>query len=1176
MNREKALGIGAETPVYPDDITVQYINLKLASMGCPTVEQTEGSKFHEIAGALLAHHRQRERLLSKYLCPADWRIQKWLDEYLYSVSASTQSYKKAPIRWLDDRIYPVSSAIRLPARTFVLDRHGLARALSLPAGGDEFHSKIVSSYRIRQGILHNPAKDRRTTKGVFHIAEGGLPIPADKLPVPLPVFANLLRRALNPPEELLRLPFTADQDEQARCFVSLLLRPLVCPEIPDVMPEKRMEIRFFAPGNLVSNLDFVESIFGNAGDPYLPENDAGLDADHWTGHTGCVILAPHLTTVTKKDAGLPPHTEAGEALQKAGLCWEQPDELYNNGQAFKLCARDEKGVMVTLIADNYFGYCKKEVKTQISYSANLFGLAEEEHAGGTMAFPSYDLGEDFSGHLHVQRSGHSFEEVIQNYRNLMDIDQRGFGVDKKFKDILYVPEDVEFDLQRQSVSWLREEGRQQLQLMPGVTYIRPSGYKVEMVKPSGNRSWRLVGTVSEGIVCHKPCTVSGGGKSEISKPLTDAVLYGPVFVADIKEDFDMVAELIHDDYSKRFRDPKKQDGRPILSFERSLGSVIKLLTPSNHDYTDRYNKWLESIPQHVKELVFVVKRYYKEDWKEDWRSHFTVDIINGKPGNELKCGNRKLVTTYLRVGFAADGLWRTFGLRKDFQPAVKSSLEDDITASVVFAARHLKFAKPEHKGVSVKIVRNCENRFFQRPDDAIHRGYDKQTEADLAKGGNFLSNFEPLTQQDARGIVEDSIGFAQYTEPMQRLIRAASESSKPLFLVSSAHPRMVGGKPSKNPRYLQLRPDLLSKRANYIAEIGMRFQRRIPLSEPVTTVVDSVVPGRRNNPPDRVVSIRALAVYNPIHYMALPEYLIEVICSMTGKSPSTTGAGSEGALTKGPFNALPPVIDLNTMVVSAALTGTDAFLTSAGVVGPNARVDHDISLLIPEIWCRMSAAERDPRFLIREGYLTRCEDIEFEGRQLPFSLLGYRITRRFATTFFGRIFSHPDAVFTDEILRPETQDMKIFAEGLDNVVATQKRVAQRYFDDGSEAFACPPLRAVLHIMKDGHYEGKRLEDAEIRRLFESKTIRASDWYQRRLRSKQAHDEALWKSHIAYLREFLGKANHADVAERLAIRSRCAAARAHLEFVSSGKYLEHLDGTVGREEIHRFVDSAGLV
>jgi len=47
------------------------------------------------------------------------------------------------------------------------------------------------------------------------------------------------------------------------------------------------------------------------------------------------------------------------------------------------------GVIVTIIADNYFGYCKKEVKSQISYSANLSGLYEEEHSGGTVAFPRY-------------------------------------------------------------------------------------------------------------------------------------------------------------------------------------------------------------------------------------------------------------------------------------------------------------------------------------------------------------------------------------------------------------------------------------------------------------------------------------------------------------------------------------------------------------------------------------------------------------------------------------------------------------------------------------------------------------------------------------------------------------------------------------------------------------------
>ena len=77
-------------------------------------------------------------------------------------------------------------------------------------------------------------------------------------------------------------------------FVSLLLRPVVCPEIPGMEAEKSMEMRFFAPGNLVGNLDFVESIFGNGGNPYLAEFDSALDVEHWTGHTGCVILAPHL------------------------------------------------------------------------------------------------------------------------------------------------------------------------------------------------------------------------------------------------------------------------------------------------------------------------------------------------------------------------------------------------------------------------------------------------------------------------------------------------------------------------------------------------------------------------------------------------------------------------------------------------------------------------------------------------------------------------------------------------------------------------------------------------------------------------------------------------------------------------------------------------------------------
>src|SRR4051812_24386134 len=139
-----------------------------------------------------------------------------------------------------------------------------------------------------------------------------------------------------------------------------------------------MEIRFFAPGSLVANLDFVESIFGNAGDPYLPENDAGLDPEHWSGATGCVILAPHLVKLRKKDLGLPNVSEATALQKKQGMCWTEADELYNGGRAFKASFRTAEGVIITILADNYFGYCKKEVKSHISFACNLSGGSEEE------------------------------------------------------------------------------------------------------------------------------------------------------------------------------------------------------------------------------------------------------------------------------------------------------------------------------------------------------------------------------------------------------------------------------------------------------------------------------------------------------------------------------------------------------------------------------------------------------------------------------------------------------------------------------------------------------------------------------------------------------------------------------------------------------------------------------
>ena len=1156
MELERAVGLNADGSVRlpKRSAAIASILLKLAAMGVRIPEDNGDEELLRLASDLFARYREQTRLLSHHLCAADARIQRYIDKLLTDVAHT------APVR--------------LPAETFILDQYGLARALSLPVDADEWHNELVSSYRLDNGVLHNPVNDRRTTQGVFHVAEGGLPIPADKTRVPLPTYVRLLEEALRPPAELLRLPFTANWPEPVEAMISLLLRPLVCPEVPEISSEKRMEIRYFVPGGLVSNLDFVESIFGNAGDPYLPSNDAALDVDSWTGHSGCVILAPHLTRMKKKNVGLPHADDATEAQRVAGMCWTNEGELYNEGRPFKITSRDMDGVMVTILADNYFGYCKKEVKTQIGYSANLFGGAEEEHAGGALAFASFSLGDRFVPDLVRLGSTkqHRFKEALALLGDRAKLHPAGYATDRIYPEIHYMPEDTEIDIHRQDIVWTAHGEMQHLKLLPNQIYVHPSGYKVRMAKYGGAPSWRLIGTVPEGTFCHKPCTVSGGGKSEISKSLVDAVLPGSFYVRDFEQDMALVEEIVDRDYDDaRLPDRREITAsgplRPLLSPERSLGSVIKLLTPNPAEFTPKYNAWLESVPNHVRALVFVIKRFYCSEWGKDWRDHFSVDIINGAPGHELKYEGRRLVANFLRIGRQENGAWRTYKLRQDFVAADKVQMEDDITASVVVPARCLGGLPSEYDGhPSLKLTQNCEFRLFQRPDDAIHPGFDRQTEEDMASLGLFSSNFQPLTRADAQRIVEDVAMQDSFTRPMREHVARNAARTDDGYSICSAEPRLVGGKRTKNPRYLQLRPDLARPRDRYVAEMGARLYRRLSLDAPVLFPVISVLSGRRNNRPED--GIRPLCVYGPIHYQELPELFMDYVCSVTGASPSTTGAGSEGALTKGPFNAIQTTADLNNALVSLLLTGYGGFSSAAGFIGPHLRVDHDISLLIPEIWCRLFPHERDPRRLIEAGHLEKLDDYNFEGRQVLASRLGYRITAKFVHTYFGRVFDNPTVVFTDEILKPELQDPAVFADGVNNIVEAQQRVAEGYFADGTIDDACPPLRAILYIMARGNYEGKTASDPEIRALFTREALLTSDWYRERLETKQQRDVALWARHTRNLREFLTRAGHRDEAERLGIAGQLEYARAELERVSAPEYLATLIGTIGADPIHR--------
>ncbi|MDR2896341.1 MAG: hypothetical protein LBV30_06780 [Propionibacteriaceae bacterium] len=1112
------------------------INLRLELLNLPRVHDEESAAVADLVSPILARQREQMRRLADRLSPVDARIENFLISYLD---------------------LPEDATI-LPRRTLVLDQAGLGRGLSLPAHSDEFVSPTLTSYRLHNGVLHNPKNDKRTTAGVFHIAEGGLPIPDDKLAVPKAVYANLLREAFNAPEDMTTVPYTADEERPAHCWISILLRPLVCPPVKGFTNEKKLEVRFFAPASLVSNLDFVETVFGNGGDPYLPENDASLDPVHWTGHSGCVILAPHLITLTKKAVGLPHISQASPRQIRDGMCWSNEDELYNDGRAFKLCARDARGVIVTIIADNYYGYCKKEVKTYISYSANLLGSTEEEHAGGALTFASYRLSPVFTD----ESSDESFSlsEVVAANPDRFILQPEGYATDALFPHIRLVPAGATYSMPDESVSWTNpNSSRGSLKLKANQTYIGPNGYRVELKQLEADPTqWNLIGTNPRGTVCHKPATVSGGGKSEISKDITAAFIAGNVFVSDFEGDMVAVAEVLGHDFSNRFVDQSRcgVDHRPILGPERSPGSVIKLLGGSS-EFTADHNDYVASLPPHVKQLVYIIKRFYDPQWGDDWQSHFTVGMINGRPGNSLRLDGIKIAVNTVRVGFEPDGSWRIFGLRHDYSPSIKVQTEDDITASVVAPGNLMNRAD----GRSRKYVENCELFLFQRPDDAVIRGYDHQAEEDIATANTFLSNFAPLTRADAQDMIDDAIGFNQFTQPMQELIRKAAASDSPTYFVSSANARIVDGAPSKNPRYLQPRPDLSHPKATASARVASHLFHRVPMSDPLPLPVDVVAAGRRNNIAEGPVP--ALCCYNPLHFMELPELFMEFISSMTGKSPSTTGAGSEGAMTKGPFNAMPATLDLNAAFIGFALCGYDGWLSSAGMIGPKIRVDHDISLLIPELFSRMSESERRASNLIAEGALEPIADINRDGSPVLASRLGYRITARFVDKYFGRIFMQPNMVFTEAMLRPELQDPNIFADSVDTIVTTHQRVARAYIDDGTIAYACPPIRSLLEIMANGaSTEGWTLSSPAFRAQFSAEAVLSADWYAARIDAKQSLDVARAELSLASMDRFISQPNNAEVVARLAMHERRATIQRWHDRWASQIYREYLVGTLG--------------
>lgn len=207
-----------------------------------------------------------------------------------------------------------------------------------------------------------------------------------------------------------------------------------------------------------------------------------------------------------------------------------------------------------------------------------------------------------------------------------------------------------------------------------------------------------------------------------------------------------------------------------------------------------------------------------------------------------------------------------------------------------------------------------------------------------------------------------------------------------------------------------------------------------------------------------------------------------------------------------------------------------------------------------------------PSVLDQGKLLERLEDFEHNGETILASRLGYRINQRFVRRYFGRVFDNPTKVFDKSLLRPETQDADAFADGIKYVTEAHQQVAQAYLADGSVDDACPPLRALIHIMANGEYEGLTIADDRLRNMFTRDYLISSDWYRERLVTKQSRDIALWSRHSQYLEKYTSVPGNEDVTIRLGLEARRHYATAELITAQSDSYLANLIGTLGADPL----------
>ena len=135
-----------------------YIAFQMASAGLsPPDAATNADSMATFSAGILESLREKNRLLAEHRAPIDSRIESFLNRYF---AAEVDS-----------------DPLRLPSRSLTLDRHGMARELSLPVNGQSFKNELVESYRCLNGVLNNPGPIVARPRAHFMLSKAGCRFP---------------------------------------------------------------------------------------------------------------------------------------------------------------------------------------------------------------------------------------------------------------------------------------------------------------------------------------------------------------------------------------------------------------------------------------------------------------------------------------------------------------------------------------------------------------------------------------------------------------------------------------------------------------------------------------------------------------------------------------------------------------------------------------------------------------------------------------------------------------------------------------------------------------------------------------------------------------------------------------------------------------------------------------